>query len=171
MLKDYDFSMPEEVRMQQVISDVDRYYAAQGLPRERGKRVGMCFIISDNVKARASAAGLDLRTVEVADIHRPFGFREFKFFQHGFNITSDLSQLIDLTFCQFVDEDGKISQGKLHVSGTLDSVPGLELLMRDGVMPLNDENLRQYLKATTFASDRSYIESATVEALRGQRLT
>ena len=169
MLRDRDFYLPKEARMQQLIIDVDRHFDIWDLPRVPGKRVGQCFVVSDYLSKRAFSIGLDMRVIAGHKIHRALGGKPENSFLHYFNFSPDNSRLVDLTFCQFVGEEGRLSQirnGATLISGSLDSFPGVEGLMTDGTMPLNDESLRQYLKATSCAPDKSYIESATVEIFR-----
>jgi len=152
------------------IDFVDSYHTKIGDPREPRKRKERCGDIAREVQMSAAKKGLSLPMIEVARLHKLFGGDPDKAFVHYANLGKDLGVLVDLTFCQFIDEAGKISQGDNPASGSIGEHPAAENLLRDGLMPLTDETLRDYLSATTIAGDKSYIANATVEALRGQRL-
>lgn len=117
----------------------------------------------------AKKEGLVLPMIEIPRLHTVFGGDPKKAFVHFANIGENLGVLADLSFCQFIDQQGRIYQDENIITGYLNQFPSILTLLKDGMMPLTDQSLKEYLAATTIG-DKSYIQNATVEALRGKRL-
>lgn len=158
-----------EATIAQAVGYVDSFHNRLGDIRAPGNRKERCGDIARQVQMSAAKEGLSLPMIEIPKLHGLFGGDPRKAFMHYANLGDDLGVLVDLTFCQFVDESGRISQVENSFSGLVSDSRVAEMLLRDGMIPLTDETLRGYLSVTT-VGDKSYIASATVEALRGQRL-
>ncbi len=147
---------------------------AMGEPREPGRRFGACGLASDLVRRSAELQGISAETRQLLYVHRDLGGME-NAFQHGFNILSIGGKrlLVDVSFVQFIDpQTQEIYQGintegrpRHPISGKLDEHPVAQSLLRDGYAELNDDSFKEYLRVTTSAVDKSYIEAATVEKL------
>lgn len=154
-----------------LILDVDDRMASDGHPRIAGQRRGDCGNATTDLAKRGLELGLHIPRVSVTSVHRLFGAKEWEVgrldraFGHYFNV-SDTGLLIDLTFCQFIDpQTEEIRQHFGHSSGVLNQSPVAQALLRDGHVALTDENLRDYLRITSAATDKDYIARATVAEL------
>ena len=157
-----------------IIEEVDKALGPED-PREPGKRVGACGLAADLVKRSAERHGASAQTYQLLDVHRIFGGNRDDAFQHGFNVLSvgDQRYLVDESFVQFIDPAtqrmyqgfGLEGQPELPISGTLSEHPVAEALLKEGYVLLTDETLREYLRASSTAGDKSYIDQASVERL------
>jgi|GEM_PF-5515593 len=95
-------------------------------------------------------------------------------FSHGFSIVTIQGApfMVDLTFSQFMGEDGFIKAGPPeHTprSGRTTDDPLAQRLYYQGYAPLTSETLSDYLRLTTAMSDPTYINDVTIELL--ERIT
>lgn len=89
-------------------------------------------------------------------------------FGHGFNVVeiNGTPFLIDLSFSQFIGPDGMLVQaGDNKNSGISSDHPLAQQLLRDGCIPLSDENLRTYMRfMCTYEPD--YLKDVTTDLLQ-----
>ena len=132
------------------------------------KRNGYCGFASDLVKRAAERKGINAHVLQVMNIHEALGSSIQTSFQHAFNILDFGGEkyIVDESFCQFMDPElNNISQGKGHESGMIVDHPISQVLLKDGFTRLTDDSLRAYLRATSSATDKSYIDTASLEIL------
>ncbi len=163
-----------EIVLSRIIAEAEAIFERRGVPREFGKRGNFCGFASDLVKRAAERGGIETtQTRQLLSVHREFGNTDDRSaLQHAFNTLKigENAYLVDLSFCQFVDpKTGEIRQANIKGGGSAEDYPQLSQLMRNGFIVLTDGSLREYLKMTTSATDKSYIDSATVDKLLAQK--
>ncbi len=155
-----------EASVARVIQRVEFVLNKDGMsPRTAGARTGYCGFASDLVRRAAEVDGFEAHTYQVMDIHGKLGGNHRDSFQHGFNILDIEGNqfLADESFGQFVNpQTGLIHQGITLTSGSVADHPVAEALIRDGFIPLTEENFAEYLRATTSARDKSYIGAVKI---------
>lgn len=154
-------------RVAGVIAKVDSVMDRCGEPRVAKGRLGCCGLTSDLVKRAAERTGMRGYTFQALTIHEDYGANPLDAFQHAFNIVSSGSSqfIVDASFGQFVNlETGQIGDGGL-ISGLIEDNPIALRLLRDGYVPLTDESVRDYLRATTGALDKSHTQRITAREI------
>lgn len=164
---------PEDV-VKVVVGHAEEYAVKRFGPRVPGGRQYACHPSSMYVRAEASRTRLGLIPLkaplyQIYDFHDSFGGKVAgdASFGHEFNILDiDGSPfIIDLTFWQFLSPDSGEIQQLTRRSGAVNEHPIIPQLLENGHLPLNDETLRAYMRATTPIGDKSYIDGATVDAV------
>lgn len=160
---------PEVEQIKSLIRDVEQSFNIG--QRVFGERVGACSDFTKVVDRKAKELGLDSVRYQAFAIHGFFGGTEagVEGFAHEFNVVGDGKRrfIVDLTGVQFADpQTGKVRH-KLdgQISGDVSEHPILEKLARDGFVELTEDTFRDYLRFTAGASDKSYIDNATYDAV------
>lgn len=171
-------SSPQE-RLIEIIDRFERGWTAEGRSTRDQRHWGDCnmapdifsFVALDEGKRR----GFEVmpRIYQLKDLHATAGGSRDDAFQHGFNTITigDSSYLVDLTFPQFLGDNGKLQWGpkdkgyERYSSGIPNDNPLAQELVTQGFVPLTDENLQEYLRITSYAEDRTYVRNMKVELL------
>lgn len=158
-----------ETRVAQIVQRVERPFVNAGVPREPGKRMGVCHDAADLSKRAAERMGLSTRNYQLMFLHRAFGIGELgNAFQHAINVTTvdDKQYLIDPSFCQFLDPTtGEVRQIQVQTGIQYKDNPLATSLLEKGYVELTDVTLREYLRLTNASPSKEYIEGATLEKL------
>ncbi len=171
--KSKEAPLTPEQRIAEVVSRADSVFIRRGMPREPDERQMICGMASDLVSRAADRKGLRNHKYQLRGIHKALGISDPEnALRHGMNIVwiEDEAYLIDISFVQFMDpKTGTINQGEDDWRGTgikYAENPLAQELIKKGYFKLSDETLREYLNISSEASDKSHIQSATVEKLQ-----
>jgi hypothetical protein len=148
-----------EAKIKSIVAKADLVFSRVGEFREPGSRWGSCGFATDLIRRAAEREGVQASTYQVMDIHGNGGLADS--FQHGFNVVTvdGIDFLVDESIGQFINpETGEVAQGRGHTSGNYADFPILHSLVDDGYVALNKNSFKDYLRATSVAADKSYID-------------
>jgi hypothetical protein len=183
VVTDYEILSSPEEELQGLIDRFEQGWASiGGGPRDQ-RKFGDCNSVPDILAGIAADEhernGLqaEVKLFQLENLHTAAGGFGLEAFRHGFNTIniSDQSFLVDLTFGQFLGTSGNLEAGpkmggkfadmKRLSSGAPNDTPFVQEIIAKGYVPLTDDNLREYVRITSMAKDKSYSENVTTELL------
>jgi len=174
---------PSEIIAEELVARVEQGLEERGTVPPRDERGwGWCNFVPDAVNYCIVQASQDkgykgesnkyqLREVHfaAADLNREEGHQSREFadsvFGHGFNVVTieDEPFLVDLSFSQFLGEDGYIRVEPLNrQTQEPNDNPLARQLVDRGFVRLTNETLREYLRITTFDPDPRYVDTVDI---------